>query len=169
MKILQQLADDMQLMFRRPARMQSAALCYRLKKKQGILEVLLVTSRDTGRWVIPKGWPMRGKKSHAVAEREAYEEAGVKGKVQHDVLGTYSYQKGVQDGFSVPCKVQVHALEVDSLLDTYPENGTRKLEWVSCEEAASRVNEPELKAILLAFADRILPGRTHRSNSHDAA
>jgi 8-oxo-dGTP pyrophosphatase MutT (NUDIX family) len=169
LKILQQLADDMQLMFRRPVRMQSAALCYRLKKKQEILEVLLVTSRDTGRWVIPKGWPMRGKKSYAVAEREAYEEAGVKGKVKHDVLGTYSYQKGLQDGFSVPCKVQVHALEVDALLDKYPESGSRKLEWVSCEEAASRVNEPELKALLRSFPDMVMPAGAHADKRHNAA
>jgi 8-oxo-dGTP pyrophosphatase MutT (NUDIX family) len=169
LKILQKLADDVELMFRRPVRMQSAALCYRLKRKQGILEVLLVTSRDTGRWVIPKGWPMRGKKSFAVAEREAYEEAGVKGKAHHEVLGTYSYQKGMEDGFSVPCKVQVHALEVDSLQEKYPEKGSRKLEWVSCEEAANRVNEPELKALLRAFPDMVLPGSAHGSNSHDAA
>ena len=67
------MASDLKLMFRRPLRQQFAAICFRLRKKNGDLEVLLMTSRDTGRWVIPKGWPMEGKKAHAVAEREAYE------------------------------------------------------------------------------------------------
>lgn len=57
------LASDVQLMFQRPPRQPYAALCYRLKGKTGALEVLLLTSRDTGRWVIPKGWPMEGKTS----------------------------------------------------------------------------------------------------------
>ena len=71
MKILNRLATDVGLMLRRPPRQQYAALCYRLSKKNPEPEVLLLTSRDTGRWVIPKGWPMGGKKAHAVAEQEA--------------------------------------------------------------------------------------------------
>ena len=75
MKILNRLATDVGLMLRRPPRQQYAALCYRSSKKLREPEVLLLTSRDTGRWVIPKGWPMANKKAHAVAEQEAYEEA----------------------------------------------------------------------------------------------
>ena len=75
LNILNRIASDVHLMFRRPARMQYAALCYRFRKKKSVLEVLLITSRDTGRWVIPKGWPMQGRRSYAVAEREAFEEA----------------------------------------------------------------------------------------------
>ena len=139
-------------MMRRPPRQQYAALCYRRKKKSPQLEVLLLTSRDTGRWVIPKGWPMEGKKSHAVAEREAYEEAGVKGKACKDVLGYYTYSKGMNGGLKVHCRVQVHALEVQDQVKDFPEKGMRRLEWVSCEEAAARVNEPELKELLYSFA-----------------
>lgn len=145
---MNRIAQDMQLMLRRPPRQQYAALCYRrLKKKPGEVEVLLLTSRDTGRWVIPKGWPMSGKKSHAVAEREAYEEAGAKGKVDREAFGFYSYNKGLDNGLKITCKVQVHLLEVKDMLKDFPEKGTRRLDWVNCEEAAARVQEPELKVL----------------------
>ncbi|MDI7864813.1 NUDIX hydrolase [Rhizobiaceae bacterium n13] len=155
MALLQRIAKDVKLMFRRPPRQQYAALCYRLKKKNG-LEVLLLTSRDTGRWVIPKGWPMPNKKSHSVAEREAFEEAGVKGKAERAPLGSFTYHKGLDQGLKVFCRVQVHALKVESMLDDFPEKGQRQLAWVSCAEAAERVDEPELKALLLAFEQRML-------------
>ena len=151
LNILNRIASDVRLMFRRPARMQYAALCYRLRKKRGQLEVLLITSRDTGRWVIPKGWPMEGRQSYAVAEREAYEEAGVKGKVHKEPIGYYMYQKGLSQGLKVPCKVQVYSLEVDELCKNFPEKGERRLEWVSCSEAAARVAEPGLKKLILEF------------------
>ncbi|MFN7102205.1 MAG: NUDIX hydrolase [Pseudorhizobium sp.] len=141
-------------MLRRPPKQQYAALCYRTKKKQVGLEVLLLTSRDTGRWVIPKGWPMADKKAHTVAEREAYEEAGVRGKAEKEPLGHYHYNKSLRTGLKIPVRVQVHALEVQELAKNFPEKGSRKLEWVSLEEAASRVNEPELKALFSAFATR---------------
>lgn len=150
--MISRIASDVQLMLRRPPRQQYAALCFRKRKKQAAPEVLLVTSRDTGRWVIPKGWPMRGKKSHTVAEREAYEEAGVKGTVSREPVGYYSYHKGMNGGLKINCRVQVHALEVKELLKDFPEKGTRRLEWVSCEEAAARVQEPELKVLFHAFA-----------------
>ena len=157
MPVIARIARDLKLMFRRPPRQQYAALCYRVKKKQG-LEVLLVTSRDTGRWIIPKGWPMPGKKSHAVAEREAFEEAGVKGKAEREPLGYYTYFKGLNYGLKVICRVQVHALKVDEIAKQFPEKGTRQSEWVSCSEAAARVNEPELKTLLLAFEKRMQSG-----------
>lgn len=155
-KILNRIASDVQLMFRRPARMQYAALCYRMSKKNHPPEVLLITSRDTGRWVIPKGWPMEGRLPHAVAEREAYEEAGVRGTVHAESIGYYMYQKGLSQGLTVPCKVQVYPLEVSDLCKNFPEKGERRLEWVSCAEAAARVAEPGLKKLLREFQ----PGRS---------
>jgi 8-oxo-dGTP pyrophosphatase MutT (NUDIX family) len=152
---LSRIANDVQLMFRRPPRQQYAALCYRVKKKTGDLEVLLLTSRDTGRWVIPKGWPMPGKLSHEVAAREAYEEAGVRGTVETEPLGTFGYDKMLKDGIEVPCRVQVYALEVSELAKHFKEKGERSLEWVSCEVAAERVREPELHDLILAFAERM--------------
>ena len=131
------------------ARMQYGALCWR--EAEAGLEILLITSRDTGRWVIPKGWHMEGKQPHAIAEQEAYEEAGIKGKACREPFGYYSYMKRMRGGHQVLTRVQVHALEVKNLLKEFPEKGSRKLDWVSCEEAASRVDEPELKALFLAF------------------
>jgi 8-oxo-dGTP pyrophosphatase MutT (NUDIX family) len=149
LNVIKRLADEVQLMFRRPEQTQYAALCYRYGTDG--LEVLLLTSRDTGRWVMPKGWPMEGRQCHAVAEREAYEEAGVKGKADKQLYGTYHYQKGLKNGLSVVCKVQLYPLLVETMLNKFPEKGTRELAWVRCEEAASRVNEPELKQLLADF------------------
>lgn len=152
--LLNRLAHDMQLMLRRPPRQQYAALCYRFKKKTGELEMLLMTSRDTGRWVIPKGWPMSGKLSHEVAAREAYEEAGVRGTVEPTPLGSFNYPKMLKDGLTVPCKVQVYALAVTELAKNFKEKGERTLEWVSCSEAVKRVREPELRDIIANFQAR---------------
>ena len=153
--LLARLASDMQLMFRRPPRQQYAALCYRFKKKTGELEMLLMTSRDTGRWVIPKGWPMSGKLSHEVAAREAFEEAGVRGVVETTALGFFSYAKMLKDGIKVDCKVHVYALAVTELAKNFKEKGERRLEWVSCDEAVKRVREPELRDIILIFQHRM--------------
>ncbi|MGG7516386.1 NUDIX hydrolase [Allorhizobium undicola] len=137
-------------MFRRPPRQQFGAICYRWNESEGAprLEVLLITSRDTGRWVIPKGWPMGQKKSHAVAEREAYEEAGVKGKVGKKPYGDYSYDKAMPGGMALPCMVLVFLLEVRELKKDFPEMGARRLEWFSPESAAEQVREPQLKVLL---------------------
>lgn len=151
MKLLDRLASEMQLMLRRPSRQQYAALCYRFDKRNGELQILLMTSRDTGRWVIPKGWPMEGKDCHQVAEREAYEEAGIKGKISKKALGHFTYMKGLDGGLRIPCRVQVHALEVRDTCKNFPEKGQRKMEWVAPEIAASRVNEPELKTLIRDF------------------
>lgn len=140
-------------MFRRPKRVQYAALCYR-RNKDGQLDILLLTSRDTGRWVIPKGWPMGSKPGYTVAEIEALQEAGIKGIVEHDPLGSFGYGKAMAEGLVLPCEVQVHALEVTGSVKNYKEKGERTLEWVSPQLAAERVAEPGLKKIILTFARR---------------
>ena len=108
MNFFDRITNEVRLMFRRPVRVQCAALCYRFKKKTAQPEMLVITSRDTGRWVIPKGWPMDGKKSHEVAAREAWEEAGVKGEAGEQSVGYYTYEKGLDHGMKVPCRVQVY-------------------------------------------------------------
>ncbi|WP_434733497.1 NUDIX hydrolase [Rhizobium sp. YTUHZ044] len=155
MTLLARLASDVRLMFRRPPRQQYGALCYRLKKKSGEVEVLLMTSRDTGRWVIPKGWPMNGKCAHEVALQEALEEAGVRGSVEAETLGSYTYPKVLRDGVQVVCKVQVYALEVTDMAKNFKEKGERTIEWVSVDEAVSRVREPELRNLFLAFKQKM--------------
>ncbi len=157
MGIIGRITSNLKLMLQRPPRQQFAAICHRKKKKTGELEVLVITSRDTGRWVIPKGWHMPGKLPHAIAEQEAYEEAGIKGKASREPFGYYSYMKRMRGGHQVLTRVQVHALEVKSLLKEFPEKGSRRLDWVSCQEAASRVDEPELKALFLAFGKQAAP------------
>lgn len=141
-------------MFRRPRRGQYAALCYRIAEDGKSPEILVVTSRDTGRWVIPKGWPMGNKPGHEVARQEALEEAGVVGEAELQPAGHYSYGKFIDHGVAVPCRVQVHALKVTSMLDDFKEKGKRALEWVTPEIAEARVQEPELKQLIHRFSER---------------
>ncbi len=126
---------------------QIGALCRRLGDK-GSVEVLVITTRDSRRWTIPKGWPIKGLKSHQVAEREAWEEAGVVGKAKKRPLGYYTYLKTLDNGDKIPAVVEVHVLKVDKVDNTFPEVGQRKVEWLSPAEAAVRVQEPELKGLL---------------------
>lgn len=156
LNILNRIASDVHLMFRRPVREQYGALCYRVKKKRPAVEVLLITSRDTGRWIIPKGWPMDGKTAAAAAAREAWEEAGVKGVISDEPVGSYHYLKGLAGGMKVECRVRVFPLVVDDVCKNFPEKGERRAEWVDCAEAANRVQEPGLKTLLLAFERKIL-------------
>lgn len=162
MKLINRLASNVHLMFRRPAWTQYAALCYRFSKRDGALEVLLITSRDTGRWVIPKGWPMKNLTAHEAAAQEAQEEAGVKGSVDPKSIGEFYYRKALE-GFAIDCKVQVYSLLVKSHLHSFKEKGVRRLEWFSPEEAAGLVNEPGLRKLILDFSNRTTPVPTVQS------
>jgi 8-oxo-dGTP pyrophosphatase MutT (NUDIX family) len=155
--ILSGITESVQLVMRRPRRSQFAALCYRLVEGQAAPEILLLTSRGTGRWVIPKGWPMGSKPGHEVARQEALEEAGVVGVIEREPAGIYKYEKDMCDGYAVPCQVQVHALKVTSTVEDFKEKGQRKLDWVSAEVAERRVREPQLKRIIHHFAERFDP------------
>ncbi len=129
---------------------QHAALCYR-RTGGGEVQILLVTSRDTGRWVLPKGWPKRSEDSGASALREAYEEAGVTGRVMPGVAGYYGYDKMMPAGPALPCLVSVHAIETATMLHRFPEAGLRQRRWFSPADAAAAVAEPELKTLLATF------------------
>jgi 8-oxo-dGTP pyrophosphatase MutT (NUDIX family) len=135
---------------KRETRTQFGALPYRFKKK-GEVEVLLISSLDTGRWIIPKGWPMDGIRPAEAAAQEAWEEAGVMGRVHDDVLGLYSYSKWLDEEMSIPCIVVVFPLEVSHCDEVFPEVGQRKLKWMSRKKASQRVDEPELKQIIANF------------------
>lgn len=150
MTLLERIASNVKLMVQRPPRQQYGAICYRMMANN-VPEVLLLTSRDTGRWVIPKGWPMASKPSHDVAAQEAFEEAGVRGTVDAEPAGSYLYTKVLDNGLRIPCRVQVHALKVAEMLADFPERDCRRLEWVPFDEAARRVRESELKSLLLRF------------------
>lgn len=132
---------------------QTGALCYRVTARRGV-EVLLVTSRDTGRWVIPKGWLMKGRSPAEAALREAFEEAGVEGEVTGDMLGLYSYDKVMADRSVQPCVVSVFPVAVARLKSSFPEHGQRERRWFRPKRAARKVAEPELSEILAAFERR---------------
>ncbi|MCQ8784060.1 NUDIX hydrolase [Mangrovibrevibacter kandeliae] len=125
---------------------QFGALVYR--ESDGTVEVLLVTSRESGRWVIPKGWPMKLKLPHRAAAQEAFEEAGVRGRISHRAIGTFDYDKRRRDGSLVPCRVVVYPMAVSDLLEDWPEADQRQRAWFAPADAAERVNEPELAALL---------------------
>jgi 8-oxo-dGTP pyrophosphatase MutT (NUDIX family) len=140
-------------------RIQYACLPYRLRGDSRF-EIMLVTSRETRRWVIPKGWPMKGRTPHASAAREALEEAGLIGQVGRTPVGVYHYGKRLKSGRDVPCQVQVFPLEVKAQRKTWPEKGQRSLRWFSPEEAAEAVQEPELSAILRDIARLVVPAES---------
>jgi 8-oxo-dGTP pyrophosphatase MutT (NUDIX family) len=132
-----------------PCRLQAAALPWR-KTGNGI-EILLITSRDTGRWVLPKGWPEGDETLYAAAAREASEEAGLSGEVSRREAGRYFYAKALQSGEEVPCEVLVYPLEVDKVADKWKEKRERKRKWVSPADAARMLNEPDLCKLISTF------------------
>lgn len=129
---------------------QAAALVWRRAGKKKV-EVLLVTSRGTGRWVLPKGWIEGGESTADAAIREAWEEAGVEGEITADPFGTYAYGKIEADGSVIPCHVTVYALEMTRQARNWPEQGERTRKWVSAAKASSLVEEDGLAALLDAF------------------
>jgi len=145
---------------KRDVRNQFAALCYRINKK-GNPKILLVTSRGTGRWVLPKGWPMDGRTPAASAAQEAWEEAGVRGTAGDQCLGLYSYQKWLSRAVPLPIIVMVYPLAVTKLVDEFPEQDQRVRRWFSPAKAAGNVQEPELARILQEFHPDLLQWAPH--------
>jgi uncharacterized protein len=116
----------------------------------GSVQVLLVTSRETHRWVVPKGWPWPTLADHLAAAEEAWEEAGVRGLARAALLGTFSYDKRGRKKL-LPLTVSVYALDVVDEFETWPEQDERRRAWFTVADAADAVDEPELKQIILAF------------------
>jgi 8-oxo-dGTP pyrophosphatase MutT (NUDIX family) len=128
-------------------RTQFAALPFRIGTT-GRFEIMLLTSRETGRWVIPKGWPIKGLKAREVAAREAYEEAGLVGSITSKrPVGIYHYEKQLAEG-GLLCEVRVFLFRVDRQLDDWPEKGQRETRWLDPAEAAALVNEGGLAEIV---------------------
>lgn len=135
-------------------RVQYGALPYRLDDDASI-EVLLVTSRETKRWIIPKGWPIKGLKPSEAAAREAYEEAGVRGRIAGRALGYYVYEKRLEDrGTTVPCQVEVFPLLVKRQSKDWPESKQRMARWFSAAEAAALVDNDQLYNLIREFETR---------------
>src|SRR5712672_2539237 len=115
-------------------RVQYAALPYRLSSRSRT-EIMLVTSRETRRWIIPKGWPQKGKAPHHSAAREAFEEAGVVGAVGRRAVGSFPYEKRLKNGGAVVCEVRVFPLEVSRQNKQWPEKQERVVKWLSASQA----------------------------------
>ncbi|WP_066104685.1 NUDIX hydrolase [Salipiger sp. CCB-MM3] len=127
----------------RKTQVQYAALCFRVRN--GKLKVLLITSRGRGRWTLPKGWPMPGHSPAGAAAREAWEEAGIRGRAHEVCVGSYTYRKRNSPH---PHLALVYPLEAASRDRKFPERGERKLRWVSPKRAAHLVEHPELARLL---------------------
>lgn len=131
---------------RQPQRSQVAALPLR-QRADGRWEVLLVTSRETHRWIIPKGWPMKGVPDYIAAAQEAREEAGLFGCVRKKPIGSYQAWKRLPTGFEL-VNVRVFRFDVEDQFDTWLEKGQRALRWVDLDVAADLIDEPGLSALL---------------------
>lgn len=141
---------------KRDVRTQFAALCYRVIRDKP--EVLLISSRRSRRWIIPKGWPMDGRTPTESAMCEAWEEAGVIGRVHPRCLGLFSYIKEMEEGeANLPCVAMVYPVRVKALADEYPEAAERERRWFRPKRAAERVLEPELAHLLRKFDPASLP------------
>lgn len=129
---------------------QIAALPMRWDRK-GVVSVLMVTSRDTGRWLMPKGWRMDGRKPWQAAEIEALEEAGAIGHIGSEKLGVYHYKKRLDRETYIECEVVVYPMFVEKLRKRWKERGERKRRWFTPRAAAKRVEEPDLAELLLSL------------------
>lgn len=119
--------------------------------KSGDLEVLLVTSRDTGRWIIPKGWPSNRLKDSEAAAREARQEAGVTGKITSQPIGVYRYRK-LEPSSARTVDVEVFLLKVKKEKKRWSEQKERQRAWFDLTTAARRVREPRLRLLILELA-----------------
>lgn len=141
----------------RQAGIQYAALPWRRRGDE--LEVLLLTSRETRRWVIPKGWPMEGLSPAQCAQQEAYEEGGIRGE-PGAAIGTYRYEKWLKDGSARTLTVEVFPLEVKAELILWPEANERDRRWFDGGAAAGLVEESGLAELISAFTGASAPRRT---------
>jgi len=135
-----------------PLHIQYAALPWRREK--GAIEILLITSLKTRRWIVPKGWPVDKLIPPECAAHEALEEAGVAGAMGEKALGTYRYKKLRKSGEILPCIVHVYALEVQSRGRTWVEKKARDSRWCTVAEAVARVADPGLRRLIVKFAKK---------------
>jgi 8-oxo-dGTP pyrophosphatase MutT (NUDIX family) len=130
---------------------QYGALPYR-RHHDGSVEIMLLTSRGTGRWIIPKGWPVAKLEPHEAAAKEAVEEGGIVGQIGTQPIGNFRYDKQRDDASALNCEVTVFALEVLQQLTEWPEQHQRRTQWFALEEAADAVQEPELATMIRNLA-----------------
>lgn len=130
---------------------QYGVIPYRIE--DGAVRILLITSRETRRWVIPRGNPIRALLPHETAAREAFEEGGVRGTASPRMLGRYHYRKRRKDGTIDHADVHVFALLVTSQAADWPEMHERQRGWYDPEAAADVVDEPGLRRLILKLSE----------------
>jgi 8-oxo-dGTP pyrophosphatase MutT (NUDIX family) len=119
------------------------------------LEILIVTTRQSRQWIVPKGWPIKRLTPSKSAAREAFEEAGVRGKIGARPIGNFRYKKAAdENGAEADCEVKVFPLLVKRQSAAWPESAQRVAQWVDPDKAISLIREPELKSLVAAFAKR---------------
>lgn len=135
---------------------QYAALPYRIARRR--VEIMLITSRETRRWVVPKGWPMKGLKPHDAAAVEAAEEAGLIGEIDDRPIGSYNYLKRLKAGQSIAVQVSVYPFRVQAQVESWKEQGQREFRWFRYQKAASLVAEPSFRKLIRQFGKAHTPG-----------
>lgn len=144
--------------------LQVAALPWR--RANGALQILLVTTQHTRRWIVPKGWPEAGLSPHQCAAREALEEAGVEGEAHPKPVGSFLYEKQRKSGECVVCSVLVFAMEVTRQRVRWPEKAARDVRWCGLEEALELVDNNGLRRVIAKFART---SQTKRDSRRSAA
>jgi 8-oxo-dGTP pyrophosphatase MutT (NUDIX family) len=123
----------------------------------GELQVMLITSRATRRFIVPKGWPMKHKNGRKAAAVEAREEAGITGRVLKTAAGSYRYWKRLDSGF-VLVEVTAYLLAVEKVFQDWKESQARARVWLASRDAAALIDEPELAALLNSLTvDNVVP------------
>lgn len=131
---------------------QVAALPYKRTKK-GAFKFLIMTSRGTRRFIVPKGWPMKRLRDHDAAAREAFEEAGLLGKISRHPIGVFLYWKRLKRTFKL-IEVDLFPLRVTRQAKKWPEKGERDMAWLQAEDAILLLDEPRLKTLIRNFVRR---------------
>jgi len=140
-------------LFVKPLRLQIAALCVRPGEAEP--EILLVSTRETGRLILPKGWPEKDKPAFETALIEAYEEAGIVGTADPRAIGSFRSYKGLADGLKIRTKVIVFKIRFEKQLKDFPELGQRKRVWLPFSKAIEAAEEPTLRRFLRQHKSQI--------------
>lgn len=142
--------------FRKRERVQYGVVPYRLAEN-GQPEVLLITTRETRRWMVPRGWLIKKLGPLGAGMREAFEEAGVVGD-GGPPIGSFRYLKRLRSGESQAVRVELFAMAVNEQADDWPERAERIREWYPHRRAAELVEEPELRELLASLPERLASG-----------
>ena len=135
----------------RPRRQQVGVLPYRVGE-DGQVRILLITSRQSRNWIVPKGNLMPGRSWTEAAAQEAFEEAGVVGQIDDVAIGQYRYQKARPLGLGRPCVVTIFPFEVERQETEWPEQHERSQCWATLGAAARMVRNRELGRVIAAFS-----------------